>query len=220
MSNSISQFIDHTALKPDLSPEEVTTLCEEAVQYGFASVCVPPTFVEHAYKLLVEEKPSVSTVIGFPFGYDGLAAKIESVKSAINDGASEFDVVVNIAQVKAGNWDYVKNEVERLATAIHRKNHKLMKLIFETAYLNAEEIKQLCNLCIQNNVDFAKTSTGYAHEGATIQNVQLMKSVLRDKVQIKASGGIKTAEFAQELIDAGASRLGTSSGLKLIGVSN
>lgn len=214
----LNGYIDHTILKPTATNEQIVNLCNEAHQNHFASVCVPPHYVEKAVKTLskLKSEVKVATVVGFPFGYDFISAKLETIKRAIDLGASEIDAVININAVKNKNWDYIEDEIDSLTTVTKLKYNKTLKLIFETAYLNEEEIQRLCNLCIKHNVDFAKTSTGYAPEGAKIETVKLMKSVLGDKVKIKASGGIKDRTFAEQLIEAGASRLGTSSGIQLI----
>lgn len=215
--NTLSKYIDHTTLKPTVIKEDIEKLCQEAIEFGFATVCIPPIYTDLARRLTSDSEVKVGTVVGFPFGYDHIASKVETIKRAIDMGADECDVVVNIAMVKNNNWDYIRNEIEGASTAVHRKNNKIIKLILETAYLNDEELEQLCNLCIENDVDFAKTSTGYAPQGANLEVVRKMKGFLGEKVMIKASGGIKTTEFAQSLIEAGAQRLGTSSGLKIIG---
>ena len=155
-------------------------------------------------------------MIGFPFGYDHVATKIEAISRAVDAGADELDIVVNIPAVKNGDWELIENEIDSYTTTAKLKNNKVLKLILETAYLNSKELKILCNLCLKYNVDFAKTSTGYAPSGADVNDVIAMKQILGDAVQIKASGGIKTKKDARALIKAGASRLGTSSGLKLI----
>lgn len=212
----VASYIDHTVLKPETTQDQVDKLCQEAMDNHFAAVCVPPIYVESAAKLLHKSDVKVATVIGFPFGYSHTSSKIEEIKKALESGALECDVVINIAKVKNKDWDYVRNEIDSVSTAVHKKNRAVIKLILETAYLDQEELKELCNLCIKYNVDYAKTSTGYAPSGADLETVKSMKEYLDGKVMIKASGGIKTAAFAKELISAGADRLGTSSGLKLI----
>jgi len=212
----INQFIDHTILSPTATLEQVAQLCKEANEHQFKAVCVAPLYVDAAVKLLSDSKVSVCTVIGFPFGYDHLATKMAATSRAIDEGADEVDVVVNLPQVKNGEWDIIETEIDSFVTSIKLKRTKVMKLILETAYLTVEELEILCNLCTKHRVDFAKTSTGYAPEGATVENVARMRSFLGDHVEIKASGGIRSRVFAEELINAGATRLGTSSGIKLL----
>ncbi len=212
----LNQFIDHTLLSPTATQEQIIKHCKEALQYEFAAVCIPPIYIDLACRELKESKVNVCTVAGFPFGYDHVATKIEAITRGIDAGADEIDIVVNIPAVKNGNWDLIENEIDSYTTATKLKRGKILKLILETAYLNSEELEILCNLCVKYNVDFAKTSTGYAPKGADVNDVIAMKKFLGDSVQIKASGGIKTKKAANELIKAGATRLGTSSGIQLI----
>ena len=212
----LNKFIDHTLLTPTATIDQVKNLCQEAIKHQFAAVCIPPTYVELASRQLKDSSVNTCTVIGFPFGYDHLATKIEAISRAIDAGADELDIVINLPGVKNGNWDLIENEIDSYTTTTKLKRSKILKLILETAYLNSEELKILCNLCIKYNVDFAKTSTGYGPSGAKIEDVAFMKEILGQKVEIKASGGIKTQEQAMAFIDAGATRLGTSSGLQLI----
>ena len=213
---SLNQFIDHTLLAPNATSDKIIKLCKEAEEYSFAAVCVPPFYVELAKRTLTTPEVKICTVIGFPFGYDHVATKMEAISRAIDAGADELDIVVNIPAVKNGDWDLIENEIDRYTTAVKLKRNKVLKLILETAYLNAKELEFLCNLCVKYNVDFAKTSTGYAPKGADVKDVIKMKKILGGAVQIKASGGIKTKKDAKDLIEAGASRLGTSSGIKLV----
>lgn len=213
---SLNRFIDHTLLAPSATNEQIIQLCDEAKKYEFATVCVPPFYIELAGRELKGSEVKICTVVGFPFGYDHVATKIEAITRAIDAGADELDVVINIPAVKNGNWDLIENEIDSYTTATKLKRGKVLKLILETAYLNAEELEILCNLCVKYNVDFAKTSTGYAPKGANVKDVKAMKGFLGEAVKIKASGGIKTKKAANELIEAGASRLGTSSGIQLI----
>ncbi|MEM9544518.1 MAG: deoxyribose-phosphate aldolase [Bacteroidota bacterium] len=213
---SLNRFIDHTLLKPIATKSQIISHCQEAKQYEFAAVCIPPIYVDLARRELGESEVNICTVIGFPFGYDHVATKIQAISRAIDSGADELDVVINIPAVQNGNWDLIENEIDSYTTATKLKRGKILKLILETAYLNREELEILCNLCVKYNVDFAKTSTGFAPSGAKVNDVKAMKKFLGDAVQIKASGGIKTLKAANALIEAGATRLGTSSGIKLI----
>ncbi len=211
----ISPKIDHTILKADTLKDEVKRCCEEALQFGFAAVCVPPYFVPDAAKWLEEKPVKVATVVGFPMGYSAVSAKVEEIKRAITDGADELDAVVNIAAVKNANWKYLRNEIESLTTACHMKG-KILKLILETALLTEDEIRTLCELCVEAQVDFVKTSTGFNGAGASVEVVRLLRSLLPENIQIKASGGIRDRTFALQLIEAGASRIGTSAGVAIV----
>lgn len=213
---SLNRFIDHTLLSPTATNEQIKKHCQEAMKYEFAAVCIPPFYLDLVKRELQGSAVKICTVIGFPFGYDHVATKIDAITRAIDAGADELDIVINIPAVKNGNWDLIENEIDSYTTATKLKRSKVLKLILETAYLNSEELEILCNLCMKYNVDFAKTSTGYAPKGADVKDVIAMKEFLGDAVQIKASGGIKTKKAAKELIKAGASRLGTSSGIKLV----
>lgn len=213
---NINRYIDHTNLKPTATKEDIIQLCKDAKEHNFKAVCVAPYYLDLAKKQLLKTEVKVCTVIGFPFGYDHVATKMEAISKAINGGADELDVVVNLSAVKNGDWEVVESEIDSITTVTKLKGNKVLKLILETAYLNREELERLCNLCIKSNVDFAKTSTGYAPSGANLEDVIFMKSILGDKVKIKASGGIKDSEFAEKLVSAGATRLGTSSGIKII----
>lgn len=213
---SLNRFIDHTLLSPIATNEMVIKHCQEAQLHGFVSVCIPPFYIDLARRELKNSEVKICTVAGFPFGYDHVATKIDAITRAIDAGADELDVVINIPAAKNGNWDLIENEIDSYTTATKLKRSKVLKLILETAYLNTEELEILCNLCVKYNVDFAKTSTGYAPSGADVKDVIAMKRFLGDAVKIKASGGIKTKKMANELIDAGASRLGTSSGVQLV----
>lgn len=212
----LNQFIDHTLLSPTATTKQIQKLCQEAKQHKFATVCIPPFYLDVARRELLNSDVKICTVIGFPFGYDHVATKIEAITRAIDAGADELDIVVNLPAVKNGNWELIENEIDSYTTTAKHKNNKVLKLILETAYLNSKELENLCNLCLKYNVDFAKTSTGYAPRGADVKDVVAMKKLLGDAVRIKASGGIKTKKDARALIEAGATRLGTSSGLKLI----
>jgi len=214
-AKELSKYIDHTLLKADANILDIKTLCEEAMMYDFASVCVPPYFVLSAKNYLATSSVKVCTVIGFPLGYHDVAVKVEEINKSIEHGADELDAVINIAAVKSNDWDTVKTDIDRMATKIHIKN-KVLKLIFETSYLSFEEMGMLCELCNDFDVHFAKTSTGFSSAGAKPEVVEFMRASLNKKVKIKASGGIKTLEQLQLFIDCGADRIGTSSGIKII----
>ncbi|RME04869.1 MAG: deoxyribose-phosphate aldolase [Bacteroidetes bacterium] len=211
----LARTIDHTILKPGITSEDVKEKCQEAKDNSFAAVCIPPYFVNEAATLLENSGVKVATVIGFPMGYSAVSAKVEEIKKAVNDGADELDAVINICAVKSGNWNYLKNEIESLTTACHMKG-KILKLIIETGMLTEEEIRQVCEISVVADVDYIKTSTGMNGPGASLETVKLLREILPKKVKIKASGGIRDRAFAEQLIQAGADRIGTSSGVQII----
>ncbi len=210
-----ASYIDHTVLKPTTLLADVQVLCKEALQYQFAAVCVPPMFIKKAKHFTIGSGVKVATVIGFPFGYSAVEAKLAEVVLAIVDGVDELDVVINIAALKNNDWQYLANELSALLQVI-RKANKVVKIIIESGILTDDEIIKCCDLYGIAGVDFLKTSTGYAQIGATVHAVKLMRKHLADAVKIKASGGIKTLAFANELIDAGADRLGCSSSVAMM----
>jgi deoxyribose-phosphate aldolase len=211
----INSYIDHTLLKPTALVQDVKNLCAEATEYNFAAVCVPPPLINTAKKELEKTNIKVATVIGFPFGYSAIEAKIAESVLSIVDGADELDIVINLIALKNNDWQYLANEINHLMPVIKQKN-KLVKLIIESGVLTDEEIMRCCDLYGAAGVDFLKTSTGYAATGATVNAVKLIRLHLPDHVQIKASGGIKTYAFAKELIDAGATRIGCSSSIEIV----
>jgi deoxyribose-phosphate aldolase len=212
----LATYIDHTILKPDATAEQVTQLCDEARHYGFAAVCVPPCYVQQATERLGPGSVvKVATVVGFPLGYSHTKVKFLETHQAIADGAQEIDVVMNVSAFKSGKFDEVENELGDLAKFCHLKEAEL-KVIIETALLTEEEIVKACELCANANVDYVKTSTGFAAAGASVENIKLMRSVLPSEIKIKASGGIKTTADAEALIKAGADRLGCSASIKIV----
>jgi deoxyribose-phosphate aldolase len=213
--SDLKTYIEHTNLKPDCTQQEVIKLCEEAVDNGFYGVCLSPYFVQLAKKTIKKSPTKIITVVGFPLGYSTVAAKVEETKKAIISGADEVDMVMNIAAFKSGDFVTVLNDIQAVTTACHLQN-KIVKVIIETAYLNNQEIEKACRLCMDCEVDFVKTSTGFASIGATVEAVELMRKTLPAKIKIKAAGGIKDIAFAEKLINAGAVRLGTSSSLNLV----
>ncbi len=212
---SIAGYFDHTLLKPDITIEDVRRLCAEAVEHKFAGVCVPPYYVSDAFQALGGASVKLATVVGFPLGYSATVAKVEEIKRAIDEGAVELDVVVNIAAVKSGKWDFVQNDIDRMATACHIKG-KQIKVIIEAGLLTADEIQRICEICNELEPDFVKTSTGFNGPGANPEMIRNLRSLLKVGIKIKASGGIRTAEAARELIEAGADRLGSSSGVAIV----
>jgi deoxyribose-phosphate aldolase len=212
---TIAAYIDHTILKPTTTLAEVEQLCQEAVGYGFAAVCVPPPFVKRVKGILDPTKVKIATVVGFPFGYAATEAKIAETVLAMVDGADELDVVINLIALRMGDWDFLQKEIKLLAEVIHNKN-KTFKLIVESGVLSAEELSKCCGVFGPLGIDFMKTSTGYAEKGATVEAVQLMRRQLPSTVKIKASGGIRTLGFAKQLIAAGANRLGCSASVSIV----
>lgn len=212
----IASYIDHTILKPTTLIADVVQLCEEAIAYQFAAVCVPPLFVKKAKDCCMGSTVKVATVIGFPFGYSAVEAKIAEVLLAIVDGVDELDVVINIAALKNNDWQYLANELNAIMTVV-RKNNKVVKIIIESGILTDDEIIKCCDLYGIAGVDYLKTSTGYAEIGATVHAVTLIRKHLANGIKIKASGGIKTYAFATALIAAGADRLGCSGSVGIVG---
>ncbi|MEZ5040429.1 MAG: deoxyribose-phosphate aldolase [Saprospiraceae bacterium] len=211
----LATFIDHTLLRADSTLSDIQKLCEEATQFGFATVCVPPYYVGRSSQLLEKKTTRVATVIGFPMGYTTTVAKVEEIKRAIDEGVDELDVVVNVSAIKSGEWIDVQNDLDRMITTAHLRR-KLIKVILETGLLTPAEIKRACEICQELKPDFVKTSTGFNGEGATIGMVKLLRENLSKEIKIKASGGIRTLEDALRLIEAGAVRLGTSSSVRIM----
>lgn len=212
---NLASYIDHTLLKPDASEKEVKKLCSEAKEHGFAAVCVPPYFVRKCKLWLKDTGVKVATVVGFPLGYTHTPAKVEEARRAIDEGADEIDMVINIIALKAGDMNYLKNELTSVATITQLRGGKL-KVILETGLLTEKEIVTACELCKEMTVDFVKTSTGYVQPGATIEVVKLLRSHLPKSIKIKASGGIRDKELAEQLIKAGAERIGSSASVSLV----
>ena len=212
---TLNKYIDHTLLNPIVLRVDIERLCNEAIAHEFAAVCVPPPMVKFAKTFLQNSGIKLATVVGFPFGYSAVEAKIAEIILAIVDGADEIDMVINLIALKNNDWEFLANEVSHVVPVIRQKN-KIVKIIIESGILSEDEIIHCCELYGAASVDFLKTSTGYAATGATIEAVKLMRCHLPSHIQIKASGGIRSYQFAKELIDAGATRLGTSSGMAII----
>lgn len=212
---NISSYIDHTVLKPTTVLGDVKKLCKEASDYRFAAVCVPPLYVKATTQLLQGSQVKVATVIGFPFGYSAIEAKIAEIVLAIVDGADELDVVINISAIKNGDWQFLANEINTILPII-RNSNKIVKVIIESGVLTDDEIIKCCKLYGAAGIDYLKTSTGYAEKGASVEVVQLMRKHLPDHIKIKASGGIRNYVFAKELIGAGADRLGCSASVEIV----
>jgi deoxyribose-phosphate aldolase len=210
----INQYIEHTALRPTMVGKDVDLLIAEAKEHNFLGVCVPPFWVKKAARELADTDIQLVTVIGFPLGYNQTEAKELEIKQAIAQGANELDIVMNISAFKEG-MPWVKIELAKCAHIIHEAGC-IMKVIIETAYLTDEEIIKATKLCSEAGTDFVKTSTGFAGAGAKVEHIKLMRENAPSNVGIKASGGIKTLADAQAMINAGADRLGTSSGVEIM----
>jgi deoxyribose-phosphate aldolase len=212
---NINSYIDHTILKPTTTLAEIEKLCSEAIQYQFAAVCVPPLFVKKAKEILDNSIIKTATVIGFPFGYNAIEAKVAEIVLAMVDGADELDMVINISAIKNNDWNFIASEINTIMSIIKSKD-KIIKVIIESGILTDDEIIKCCDIYGAAGVDYVKTSTGYAETGATIHAVKLIRAHLADSIKIKASGGIKSYEFAKELIEAGADRIGCSISEKIM----
>jgi len=211
---NIAQYIEHTNLSPTLTIQSIDQLVNEAREYGFLGVCVPPFWVKRAQREIGKDKILLITVAGFPLGYSMTETKLDEIKRAIDNGADEIDVVWNISSFKTG-IPWTKIEIAKCSKVAH-DHHKLLKVIIETAYLTDTEIVEASKLCADAGADFVKTSTGFAPAGAKVEHIRLMRQSVPKEVGIKASGGIKTLEQALQLIEAGADRLGTSSGISIV----
>jgi deoxyribose-phosphate aldolase len=211
---TIASYIDHTILKQTTTTEDVIKVCNEAMEYQFAAVCIPPVYVQEAVKNLIGNSVKVATVIGFPFGYTYAEAKATEAKKAVADGANELDMVMNVTALKNKDYKGLEKEVKAVLD-IAKANGAALKVIIESGVLTDEEIIRCCEIYRQFDIDFLKTSTGYAEKGATIEAVQLLRAHLPSSIKIKASGGIRTYEFAKSLVDAGATRLGCSASVAI-----
>ena len=209
----LNKYIDHTILKATASSSDVQKLCEEAIEHEFYSVCVNGCYVVDAKHLLQGTDVKIAAVVGFPLGAMTTAAKIFEAKEAVENGASEIDMVINVAKLKDGEFEYVENEIRQIKEAI---GDNVLKVIIETCYLTDEEKVKACELSLVAKADFVKTSTGFGTGGATYEDVKLMKSVVGDNAKVKASGGVRDKETAQKYVELGAERLGTSSGISIM----
>ncbi|MBN1398644.1 MAG: deoxyribose-phosphate aldolase [Bacteroidetes bacterium] len=215
LSAKLAGLIDHTLLKPDATLHEIENLCNEAKKYGFASVCVNPGYVKLCCDLLNYSDVKVCTVIGFPLGATSTAAKVYEAERAIKHGADEVDMVINIGMLKSGEYDYVEHDIAAVAETAHRMN-AIIKVIIETGLLNKDEIIKACVLVKHAGADFIKTCTGFSRGAAKAADVALMRKVIGPELGIKASGGVRSKKKALMLIASGATRIGTSSGVKII----
>lgn len=211
---NLNKYIDHTLLKPESTRAQIKALCEEAKKYDFASVCVNPTHVSFCHELLKGSDVKVCTVIGFPLGANTPATKAFETKDAIDNGAEEIDMVLNIGALKEGNLQLVKEDIKAVKDAA---GATLVKVIFENCLLTKEEIVSACKICMEVSVEYVKTSTGFNKYGATFEDVKLMSDTVLDVCKVKAAGGVRSYADAIKMInECGASRLGTSSGVAII----
>ncbi|HIY81040.1 MAG TPA: deoxyribose-phosphate aldolase [Firmicutes bacterium] len=211
-NQELFSYVDHTLLKPEATPEQIAALCAEAAEHGTASVCVNGSYVALAKKLL-DGKAKVCAVIGFPLGAMSTAAKAFESAEAIRDGADEIDMVIHIGQLKAGNTDYVLEDIKAVKAAI---GDHILKVIIETCLLTEEEKITMCRLVTESGAEYIKTSTGFSTGGATFDDVRLFAEHVGEGVKIKAAGGIRSREDMEEFLRLGASRLGTSSAVKIL----
>ena len=212
---SLAKFFDHTNLKPTADRKAIEKLCEEAKQYGFASVMVNSAHTALCRELIGNAPIRIGTVAGFPLGQMSVDAKVFEARTAIADGADEIDYVVNLSYVKNGEWDRVREEMERITSACHRLGAGC-KVILETCFLEKAEIVRLCEIAREVKPDFVKTSTGFGTGGATVEDVRLMKETVGDAVKVKASGGIRDWASCRAMIEAGAERIGASAGKQIL----
>lgn len=210
----LASMIDHTILKPEAGKEQVETICREAREYGFASVCVNSSYVPLCAELLRDTEVKVCTVIGFPLGAMSTVAKAAEARQAILDGAEELDMVIHIGMLKDGNNEYVEQDIHSVVEEARGK--AAVKVIIETCLLSEEEKVRACMLAKKAGADYVKTSTGFSTGGATAEDIALMKNTVGKDMKVKASGGIRTREKAEEMRKAGADRIGTSSGIRIV----
>ncbi len=210
---NLAKYIDHTLLKPQADKASIKTLCDEARQYGFFSVCVNPYWVPFCKEQLKSSDVKVCTVIGFPLGANTTEVKVLEAKDALKNGADELDMVINLGAVKSGDWDTVLKDIQAVRNA---GENFTLKVIIETSVLTQEEKIKACELSTQAGADFVKTSTGFTGGGATVEDVKLMRQTVPAHMQVKASGGVRTREDFDAMVAAGATRIGASAGVKIV----
>ena len=208
-----AKLIDHTLLKADAKKEDIIKLCKEAKDYGFKTVCIQPSYVSLAKEELKDSDVEICTVIGFPLGQNTTSVKVFEAIDAINNGADEIDMVINISKLKDHDNEYVTNEIKAIKKAI---NNHVLKVIIETCLLTDEVKERACKCVIDAKAEFVKTSTGFSIHGATVEDVKLLKDCVKDKALVKAAGGVRSKDDLIKMVEAGASRIGTSSGTKLV----
>ena len=209
----LNQYIDHSLLSATATSAEIERLCQEAIQYSFYAVCVNSSRVKLAAEKLKDTEVKVATTIGFPLGAASIDSKITEAMTAINEGAQEIDLVMNVGLFREGKFEAVQAEIEAIKNAI---GDNILKVIIETCYLEDDEIARATEIVMKAGGDFVKTSTGFGSRGASLEDIKIIKRVVGDNLRIKASGGISDAETAREFIKSGVSRIGTSSGIKII----
>ncbi|WP_115884409.1 deoxyribose-phosphate aldolase [Jeotgalicoccus halotolerans] len=214
MKMNAAKYIDHTLLKPEVTDKEISVLCDEAHEHGFFSVCIQPSWVKTAAEKLAESEVKVCTVIGFPHGATTSEVKAFETKDAISNGADEVDMVINIGQLKAGNFDYVKEDIKSVVDAANKE--ALVKVIIESSLLTEDEVVTASRLAQEAGADFVKTSTGFNGSGASVEAVALMRLTVGEDMGVKASGGVRSYEDAKKMIEVGATRIGASSGIAIV----
>jgi len=212
-AKNIAAIIDHTALKPEATPADIEKLCQEAKTYGFAAVCVNPTFVKMCSELLAESSIAVASVVGFPLGASTIQMKSAETSEAVENGANEIDMVIPVGRLKSGDYDHVRRDIQAVVSAA---SGKLVKVIIEAALLTDDEKVIACQIAQQAGAHFVKTSTGFSKSGATPDDVALMRKVVGDSMGVKAAGGIRTFADAMVMVHAGANRIGASSGVQIV----
>lgn len=210
----IAKYIDHTLLKPEATAAEIKELCDEAREYDFKTVCVNPTWVDYSIQLLEGTDVGVTTVIGFPLGANTPEIKAAEAKQAVEKGAADVDMVINIGALKSEDYDAVSDDIQAVVDAVNGK--AIVKVIIETSLLTKTEKIRACELAKEAGADYVKTSTGFSTGGATLDDVKLMRATVGPKMGVKASGGVRSYEDAMEMVDAGATRIGASSGIAIV----
>ncbi len=214
----IEKYIDHTLLKSDTTVNDIEKICREAIEYGFFSICISPAYVSIALDYLKGSSVKICTVVGFPLGSSTTQTKVYETVNALEDGADEIDMVINIGFVKSGMYHLVKNEIERVKSIVRER---CLKVILETCYLNEEEIEKVVKIAASAGADYIKTSTGFGSRGASFSDIEIMKKASEGtNLKIKASGGIRDIETALKYLEMGVSRIGTSNGVAIINKSN
>ena len=209
----LENYIDHTLLKPSATSQNIIQLCKEAKSYNFFAVCINGSFVRLAKRELANSNIKIVAVVGFPIGASATSIKVLETKTCINDGADEIDMLINIGMLKSKDFKYVENEILAVKNEV---GNRVLKVIIETCYLTDEEKKVACKLAMNAGADFVKTSTGFGSNGATTKDILLMKEVVKEQLKIKASGGISDKQTALNFISLGVSRIGSSSGIKIV----
>jgi len=212
-AKNIAAIIDHTALKPEATPADIEKLCQEAKTYGFAAVCVNPTYVKMCSELLAGSHVAVASVVGFPLGASTIQMKSAETSEAVENGANEIDMVIPVGRLKSGDYDHVRRDIQAVVSAA---SGKLVKVIIEAALLTDDEKVIACQIAQQAGAHFVKTSTGFSKSGATPDDVALMRKVVGDSMGVKAAGGIRTFADAMVMVHAGANRIGASSGVQIV----